>query len=336
MRKPRTTLLIPPVALGWVRVCREHHERRFGGCMYAPKTGSPYCHEHHFRNWVQTRKANRAKGLCRCGAPVRPGECGPGPNYGQPYSSCEKCYLARRRQAARKQERRRQRAEIERRYRSPNPNAPLSWESPPPPLSPKRQAFVRAYVEHGNASRAAIEAGYCAESTARGGRGASKRGCLLLKRPEIQKAIRERRLEVEAERQANLEKMREAVRERLAREEEQRREDLRDRMILELLELPSAALPQSGASRLIRRFLHHDHRRIPGLCRCGDPVTPGVHRGGKYQDREFSSCASCRDKDRRRMAATRPSRRKVPKRLAHATYPGPHQFLQGAFPSPPA
>lgn len=307
----RETPIIPPVALGWCRVCREREERRYGGCMRAPLRDSPYCAEHRFKALVRTWNANRAKGLCKCGAPVRPGECGPGPNYGKAHTLCERCDLKRRRRVARKREERRRRAEIEWRYRSPNPNAPLSWHTPPPPLDEKRRAFVNAYVEHGNASRAAREAGYCAASTARGGRAASKRGCLLLKDERVRRAIRERRLEVEAEGKARAEKERAALVERRnqAREAMVRKE--RAEFIATLEAFASPVRPHSRVNRLIRRLTPgQDTIRLPGHCRCGAPVTPGVHVSGKYQDRAFSSCAPCRDRNRRHLKATRKSRAK--------------------------
>ena len=153
-----------------------------------------------------------------------------------------------------------------------------------------QRSFVAYLVEQGqrNAERAALRAGYGVVSAANGGRAAAVAGCRLLKRTDIQAAIREYRGEVNAARKA------------AAHEQESREVRAAIAEFLPALEAQAvAAGPQSVIAREIRRARGQAMLRLPGHCRCGAVADPGL-----------KSCAPCR-RERRHYRRRQRARRRL-------------------------
>ena len=239
---------------------------------------------------------NRRRGRCRCGAVPMPGVT----QFGLQWRTCARCWCADRwprakRRAALKalpKEFRRwdmggrrgylhavrlHQWEVRRARQWTRKSAPILRT-----LTDMQQAFVRFYVEQGqrNATQAARRAGYGEQSTANGGGAARVAGCRLLKRADIQKAIREIVSE-RAERRRKLQRELKAL-----KAEKHRRAMIREYMprIVEQWEaIASTRGPQSKAARMARRLRGQTMLRLPGRCRCGEPTDPGL-----------KSCAPCR------------------------------------------
>ena len=129
-----------------LRVCREHH-RLDNKCMAYAAPGSDRCTRHHLEAFTHQRALNRRRRLCGCGAQPDPG-----------YRTCAWCRVW------------------------------SSWRKrckrhPELELSARTQQFVRGYLEHGNAARAAREAGLGE------GSGARRKGYQLLQKPHVRAAI---------------------------------------------------------------------------------------------------------------------------------------------------
>ena len=125
-----------------LRVCREHH-RPDNKCMAMAAPGSDRCALHHLEAFTHQRALNRRRRLCGCGVQPDPG-----------YRTCAWCRVW------------------------------SSWRKkckrhPELELSARTQQFVRGYLEHGNAARAAREAGLGE------GSGARRKGYQLLQKPYI-------------------------------------------------------------------------------------------------------------------------------------------------------
>ena len=165
-----------------------------------------------------------------------------------------------------------------------------------PTLTDKQRAFVRLYVEQGkrNGERAALRAGYGVASAANGGRSAAVSASRLLKRADIQKAIRE----VVSERAERLRRDQTML---AALESELERRALR-RIVAgiadELEPVGRMRGPQSKAARLARRYRGQTMLRLPGRCRCGEQSDPGT-----------ASCAPCRRERRHYRRRYRANRR---------------------------
>ena len=130
-------------------------------------------------------------------------------------------------------------------------------------------------------------AGYGKISANQGGRSAAVKSSVLLKRPDIQKAIREYKAEL--------------YRSEQLRKEAQRRADARamiNTLIDNLKPHVSNDKPHSRTAKVLRRLQGQPVERVPGYCRCGDPVTPG-----------YASCEPCRVKHRHYMQAERATKR---------------------------
>ena len=166
-----------------------------------------------------------------------------------------------------------------------------------PTLTKQRRAFVRLYVEQGkrNGERAALRAGYGRASAANGGRAAAVYASRLLKRADIQKAMRE----LDSERAHENRRIRQQIKAIEA--------ELDRRAMLEFRELEASAWeamgrlrgPQSKAARLARRLRGLTALRLPGRCRCGEQADPGA-----------ASCAPCR-RERRHYRRRYRARRRV-------------------------
>ena len=209
------------------RVCREHFN---GRCMEKTVGSSPYCKQHKFEHYVRQRKLNRRAGLCKCGNPPIDGKSA----RGKQYTTCMACLTKTRAyDSARWQEIKAlpddirryagngrykkyralglslQRIEQDRRDKAVEAAQPVL-----PKLDNRKRLFIQKYVELGASwgagERAAIMAGYGKISAYQGGRSAAVRACNLLKRADIQRAIREYRtmlyqseqLRIEAQRRA--------------------------------------------------------------------------------------------------------------------------------------
>ena len=112
------------------RVCREHH-RLDRKCMSMAAPGSDRCALHHLEAFTQQRALNRRRRLCGCGAQPDPG-----------YRTCAWCrvWSSWRKRCQR------------------NPALRLDYRT---------IRFVAGYCDHGNAARAAREAGLGEGSGAR-------------------------------------------------------------------------------------------------------------------------------------------------------------------------
>ena len=258
-----------------------------------PAADHGYCPRHYLETFTERKARNRRRGLCRCGAERIRGRTA----RGLPYRTCYGCWGHDR--ARRRQRKARYDALPRdlRRYAMPwwtGPSlahAERLWRgeiargqraaSALSLLTTKRQAFVRYYVEQGqrNAERAALRAGIGAESAANGGRAASVYACRLLKRDEVQAAIRELVIEAGRKRMSD-QKMLAAL---LA--ELDRRAMLRtlDRVADQMEAASHRHGPQSTAARAARRFRRQAVLRLPGHCRCG-----------KRADPDRASCTPCR------------------------------------------
>ena len=145
-----------------------------------------------------------------------------------------------------------------------------------PKLDKRKRLFIQKYVELGASwgagERAAIMAGYGKISAYQGGRSAAVRACNLLKRADIQRAIREYRTMLYRS-------------EQLRREAEQRAANraMINTIIDSLKMHVSDEHPQSVAAQTMRRLQGQPVKRVPGYCVCGDPVTEG-----------YASCEPCR------------------------------------------
>ena len=246
------------------------------------------------------RKAhNRHLGHCRCGAHPQSGLTA----RGQPYRTCARCLVADRRNrkrclAAWKAIPRAVRVGITGMpftppRRSPPPVRTVrvyqrhvdelrkaceveAPPAPPPRLTDQQRAFVAAYLANGrNGTRAAKEAGYGVESTARGGRAASVAASRLLRRANVQRAI----ATAEAATAETVRKQR-LVR-RVLRECERQRQAAA--LAARLEPMAQKCGPQSRAARLCRQLRGEPELPVPGHCRCGQPVSPSR-----------ASCVACR------------------------------------------
>ena len=286
------------------RVCREHFN---GRCMEKTVGSSAYCVQHKFEHYVKRCKENRRAGLCKCGKPPIDGKSA----RGKQYTTCMTCLTKQRAyDGARLAEIKAlpddirryagsgryagyrdmalslQRNEQERRDRAIEAAQPAY-----PKLNDRQRLFVQRYVElgggHGTATRAALMAGYGKISASQGGRSAAVKASVLLKRADIQKAIREYKAEL--------------YRGEQLRKEAQRRADARamiDSLITNLKPLVSDDNPHSRTAKLLRRLQGQPVERIPGYCSCREPVTPG-----------YSSCEPCRVKHRHYMQGVRAKER---------------------------
>ena len=224
-------------------------------CFQCAGTGeAPLCRDHARAAWFPWRQSNRRRGLCPCGAPPTPG-----------YRTCWPCrhWEAVRKRIKREPHRAKRRAWLAlpadlKRYGWAMADVALEWHEAEERrrrewweaaeaqrrrtalsrLPERRQTFVVAYVENGgNATRAALTAGFCAASAAAGGRAASVRGCILLRDPRIIRAIGEV----------------EAVREREARE--RNGAAMGERIEIEAVLSELAAGPVSKVQRKAARLL---------------------------------------------------------------------------------
>ena len=129
-----------------LRVCREHH-RPDRKCMAMAAPGSDRCALHHLEAFTRQRALNRRRRLCGCGAQPDPG-----------YRTCAFCrtWATWRKRCQR------------------NPALRLEYRT---------TRFVAGYCDHGNAARAAREAGLG------DGSGARRKGYQLLQKPYIRAAI---------------------------------------------------------------------------------------------------------------------------------------------------
>ena len=286
------------------RVCREHFN---GRCMEKTEGSSPYCKQHKFEHYVKRCKENRRAGLCKCGNPPIDGKSA----RGKQYTTCMTCLVKQRAyDSARWQEIKAlpddirryagngrykkyralglslHRAEQERRDR-----AIEAAEAVLPKLDNRKRLFIQKYVELGASwgagERAAIMAGYGKISASQGGRSAAVRACNLLKRADIQRAIREYRTML--------------YRSEQLRKEAQRRADAQamiNTLIDNLKPLVSDDKPFTRTAKLLRRLQGQPMERIPGYCLCGDTVTPG-----------YASCKPCRIKHRHYRQAERAAKR---------------------------
>ena len=170
-------------------------------------------------------------------------------------------------------------------------------------LSARTQQFVRGYLEHGNAARAARAAEFGT------GPGARRVGYKLLRKPYIRAAIEEMKAAIlnrahqRAEDEARAAALaREAELERLARveltalldlEDAERKQKLLRRMHREVMHggryrVGSQGGAQSRFARVCRQYRGEPTHREPGRCCCGKLATSP--RG--------ASCDYCRERNR--------------------------------------
>ena len=283
--------------------------------MDAAAGSSPYCRKHRFEHFNEQKKRNRRAGLCACGNKRIDGYTA----RGKRYTTCATC-LAKHRAyhggrlaeiKALPDDIRRyagngryagyrdlalslNRVEQDRRDRAIEAAAAVL-----PKLNKRALVFVKKYVElgakWGAGERAAIMAGYGKISAYQGGRSAAVRACNLLKRADIQKAIREYRdmlyrseqLQAEAEKRAE-------------------RRAMVSGLIDNLKQIVRDDKPHSKVAQTLRRLQGQPVKRVPGYCVCGEPVTEG-----------YASCEPCRIKHRYYRQAERTAKRYT---LPH-TYP---------------
>ena len=275
------------------RVCVEHFN---GRCMEKTEGSSPYCKQHKFEHYCKQRQLNRRAGLCKCGKQPIDGYTA----RGKRYTSCPTCLAKQRAYHGGRL------AEIKalpddiRRYagngryagfralalslhrveQDRRDKAIEAAQAVLPKLDNRKRLFTQKYVElgakRGAGERAAIMAGYGKISAYQGGRSAAVKASVLLKRADIQKAIREYKDML--------------YRSEQLRQEAQRRADARaliNTIIDNLKQHVSDEHPQSPAAQTLRRLQGQPVRRVPGYCVCGEPVTEG-----------FASCEPCREKHR--------------------------------------
>ena len=294
------------------RVCREHFN---GRCIEKAEGSSPYCKQHKFEHYCKQRKLNRQAGLCKCGNKPVDGQSA----RGKRYTTCMTCLTKQRAyDSARLAEIKALPDDIRRyagngRYagyrdlalslhraeQDRRDKAIEAAQAVLPKLDNRKRLFIQKYVElgakWGAGERAAIMAGYGKISAYQGGRSAAVRACNLLKRADIQRAIREYRTMLYQSEQL--------------RKEAQRRADARamiNTLIDNLKPLVSDDKPNSPAAKALRRLQGQPVNRVPGYCVCGDPVTEG-----------YASCEPCRIKHRHYRQAERSAKRCT---LPH-TYP---------------
>ena len=246
------------------RVCREHH-RLDRKCMALAAPGSDRCALHHLEAFTHQRALNRRRRLCGCGAQPDPG-----------YRTCAWCRVW------------------------------SSWRKkckrhPELELSARTQQFVRGYLEHGNAARAARAAEFGT------GPGARRAGYKLLRKPYIRAAIEEMKAAIlnRAHQRAEGEERaaalaREAERDRLARVELTALLDLEDaerrqRILMRLHHeaggrhrVGSQGGAQSRFARVCRQYRGEPAHREPGRCCCGQLATSP----------QGASCDYCRERNR--------------------------------------
>ena len=288
-------------------VCREH---RNGRCMDAAVGKSPYCRKHRFEHYDRERKLNRARGLCACGDKPIDGYSA----RSERYTKCAPCleksrayhggrlaeikalpddirrYAGKGRDAVfRSMALSMNRVEEERALRAKQEAAPAL-----PQLDPTARTFVKKYVDLGASwgcgERAALMAGYGKISAYQGGRSAAVRACVLLKKPVIQKAIREYQDMLYRSEQLQAEK-----------EHRAGQRALLDSMIANLKKFVQADKPQSKAAQVLRRLTGQPVKRMPGYCVCGDKATEG-----------YASCEPCRVKHRHYRQSERAAKRQRP------------------------
>ena len=289
------------------RVCREHFN---GRCMEKTEGSSPYCKQHKFEHYVRQRKLNRRAGLCKCGNKPIDGQSA----RGKQYTTCATC-LAKQRayDGARLAEIKALPDDIRRyagngRYagyrdlalslhraeQDRRDKAIEAAQAVLPKLDNRKRLFIQKYVElgakWGAGERAAIMAGYGKISAYQGGRSAAVRACNLLKRADIQKAIREYRTMLYQSEQL-----------RLAAEKRADARAMINTIIDNLKQHVSDEHPQSRAAQTLRRLQGQPVRRVPGYCVCGEPVTEG-----------FASCEPCRVKHRLYRQAERAAKQRRP------------------------
>ena len=286
------------------RVCREHFN---GRCMEKAEGSSPYCKQHKFEHYVRQRKLNRRAGLCKCGNKPIDGQSA----RGKRYTTCMTCLTKQRAyDGARLAEIKALPDDIRRyagngRYagyrdlalslhrveQGRRDKAIEAAQAVLPKLDNRKRLFIQKYVElgakWGAGERAALMAGYGKISAYQGGRSAAVKASVLLKRADIQKAIREYRTMLYQSEQL--------------RQEAQRRADARAMIntIIDSLKMHvSDSQPQSRAAQVLRRLQGQPVKRVPGYCVCGEPVTEG-----------FASCEPCRVKHRHYRQAERAAKR---------------------------
>ena len=286
------------------RVCREHFN---GRCMEKAEGSSPYCKQHKFEHYVRQRKLNRRAGLCKCGNKPIDGQSA----RGKRYTTCMTCLTKQRDyDGARLAEIKALPDDIQRyagngRYKKwralglslhrveqdRRDKAVEAAQPVLPKLDNRKRLFIQKYVELGAkwgvAEKAALMAGYGKISASQGGRSAAVKACVLLKRADIQKAIREYKDML--------------YRSEQLRQEAQRRADawaMINTIIDNLKMYVSDSQPQSRAAQVLRRLQGQPVKRVPGYCVCGEPVTEG-----------FASCEPCRVKHRHYRQAERAAKR---------------------------
>ena len=294
------------------RVCREHFN---GRCMEKAEGSSPYCKQHKFEHYVRQRKLNRRAGLCKCGNKPIDGQSA----RGKRYTTCMTCLTKQRAyDGARLAEIKALPDDIRRyagngRYagfralalslhrveQGRRDKAIEAAQAVLPKLDNRKRLFIQKYVELGAswgvAEKAALMAGYGKISASQGGRSAAVKASVLLKRADIQRAIREYRTMLYQDEQV-----------RLAAEQRAANRAMINTIIDNLKMHVSDSQPQSRAAQVLRRLQGQPVKRAPGYCVCGEPVTEG-----------FASCEPCRVKHRHYRQAERAAKRCT---LPH-TYP---------------
>ena len=285
-------------------VCREH---RNGRCMEAAAGNSPYCRKHRFEHYNRGKKLNRARGLCACGNKRIDGYTA----RGKRYTTCSTC-LAKHRayHGGRLAEIKALPGDIRRyagngRYagyrdlalslhraeQDRRDKAIEAAQAVLPKLDNRKRLFIQKYVELGASwgagERAAIMAGYGKISASQGGRSAAVRACNLLKRADIQKAIREYRDMLYRSEQL-----------RLAAEKRADARAMINTLVDNLKMHVLAEHPQSRIAQTLRRLQGQPVKRVPGYCVCGDVVTEG-----------YASCEPCRVRHRHYRQAERAAKR---------------------------
>ena len=293
------------------RVCREHFN---GRCMEKAEGSSPYCKQHKFEHYVRQRKLNRRAGLCKCGNKPIDGQSA----RGKRYTTCMTCLTKQRAyDGARLAEIKALPDDI-RRYAGNGRHAGFramalslhrveqgrrdkaieAAQAVLPKLDNRKRLFIQKYVElgakRGAGERAALMAGYGKISASQGGRSAAVKASVLLKRADIQKAIREYRDMLYQDEQVRLA----AEQVRLAAEQRAANRAMINTIIDNLKMHVSDSQPQSRAAQVLRRLQGQPVKRVPGYCVCGDPVTEG-----------YASCKPCRIKHRLYRQAERAAKR---------------------------
>ena len=288
------------------RVCREHFN---GRCMEKAEGSSPYCKQHKFEHYVRQRKLNRRAGLCKCGNKPIDGQSA----RGKRYTTCMTCLTKQRAyDGARLAEIKALPDDI-RRYAGNGRHAGFramalslhrveqgrrdkaieAAQAVLPKLDNRKRLFIQKYVElgakRGAGERAALMTGYGKISAYQGGRSAAVKASVLLKRADIQKAIREYRDMLYRSEQL-----------RLAAEKRAANRAMINTIIDNLKMHVSDDKPNSPAAQTLRRLQGQPVRRVPGYCVCGDPVTEG-----------YASCEPCRVKHRYYRQAERAAKRRT-------------------------